>query len=581
MQNSYAQELLSQFNMRFNVDTDDMTLSNWLVKNTKLKGKQFSFDRYPFQRALADETAKNAVTVKPSQVGVSEIYQRVAAAILARNRHRKIIYAYPGDDMRRKNVLTRVKPLIEDTKAFSPPPGQSWVNSIELIEINGSFLYMTGSKASDTVSTDADAIFLDEYDLHDMAQAALFSSRLQNSDWKWARYFSTPTFTQFGVSGLYENSDQHEYMIRCDHCNHWQFPMFDQRFVVIPNLPSDWNDLTELTVDSVEKYGMDLTNSYVACEKCRMKLDLGREDNRAWVAKYPSRVTMRGRKVNPFSVSTRPILDIVAELFVYKASDYIRGFRNSVLGEPEDSSNARIAEALIRNAIKSSSLPDIDREAPTWIGCDMGHTCHRVVLQGPNARQCRSIIVEQVPISQIRNRIKEVCDMYNVVSGMVDRHPESQVAQDIWDITNGIVVPGEYRGDKEMNLIMLPDNKEKVNYVQINRTLHLDQVPSSLKNGGLEFYGYGLLQQELLSQLRNMIRKEEPEKPAEWVKLNPNDHLFHSLAFAFSAMKLRPYIELKVGSSLSMLGFSSANMLGYGANLLNQGSKQWHPKSLY
>lgn len=581
MSNPYGAELLAQFNQRFNVDADDMSLGDWLVQNTKLKGKQFSFQRYPFQRALADDAMmKNSVDVKPSQVGVSEIYQRIALGLLARNRHRKGIYSYPGDEMRKKNVQTRVKPLVESTKAFSPPPGQSWVSSIELIEINQSFLYMTGSKASDTVSTDADFVFLDEYDLHDMAQASLFSSRLQNSDWKIFKAFSTPTFTQFGVSGLFENSDQHHYMIKCDHCNHWQFPMFNQRFIHMPGLPDDFNDLTELTIGDVDRYHIDLTNSYVACEKCHSRLDLGREDNRNWVAKYPSRVNMRGRKVNPFSVATRPVLDIVSEMFTYKQNDFMRGFRNSVLGEPEDSSNARIPEAQIRNLIRSASLPDIDKEAPTYLGCDMGHTCHLVVAQG-EAKKARTIILEQVPISQIRERIVEIRDTYNLVGGMVDRHPESQVAQDIWDSTNGIVVPGEYRGDKEMNLIMMPDDKERVLYVQVNRTIHLDQVVAAIRKGNIEFYGHGLLQSELIQQLRNMIRKEEPEKPAEWIKLNPNDHFFHSLGFLYSAMKLRPYTEIKVGVPLTMLHFGSTDMVGFGSGLVHQPSKnQWQPLKL-
>lgn len=577
--NIYAQELLRQADQRFNVDADDMPNSEWLCKNTKIRDKSFSFHKYPFQRALVDDKSKNAVTVKPSQVGVSEVYQRVALALLARNRHRKGIYAYPDDEMRKKNVQTRVMPLAETTKAFMPPPGQSWVRSIALIEINKSFLYMTGSKVGDATSTDADFVFEDEYDLHDMSVAALYSSRLLNSDWKIMRYFSTPTYTEFGVDALYNQSDQMEYMIKCDSCNHWQFPLFEQKFIHMPGLPSDLESLLELTTDVVDRYSIDLPGSYVCCERCRSQLDLGREDNRAWVAKYPSRVTMRGRKVNPFSVSTRPVLDIVSDLFKYKTLDFLRGFKNTTLGEAEDSSNSRIDESLIRAALKSGMIPTIDKEAPTWIGCDMGHTCHLVVGQGENAKKCRTIIMEQVPLARIKERIQEVFSTYHVVGGMVDRHPESQVAKDIWTMTNGVVVPGEYRGDKEMNLIMVPDDKDKVDYVQINRTLHLDQVPRALRGSCLEFYGYGLLEAEIIAQLRNMVRMEEPEKPAVWNKLNPNDHFFHSLGFMYSAMKLNPYTEIKVGPILTSFGFAVADMKGYDEGILNKG-KKWQPGPL-
>ncbi len=552
-----------------------------MCKNTKLKGESFSFDKYPFQRELVDDKSRVSVCVKPSQVGVSEIYQRVALMMLARARFRKGIYAYPDDDMRRKNTQSRVLPMAKHTKAFAPPEDQAWTRSIQLIELDRSFLYMTGSKEGDATSTDADFVFLDEYDLHDMSIAALFSSRLQNSNWKIERYFSTPTFTEFGVDRLFRDSDQCLYMIRCDSCNHWQFPLFEPKFIKMPGLPSDWESLLELNQDVLDRYSINLHDSYVCCEKCRSRLDLGREDNRAWVPKYPSRQTMRGRKINPFSVSTRPVIDIVTSLFHYKSLDFIRGFKNATLGEPEDSSSSRIEVSVIKNALKSPAIPTIDKEVPTWLGCDMGHTCHLVVGQGEDPKKIRAIILEQVPLGRIKERITEVKNTYNLVGGMVDRHPESQVAQDIWEMTGGVVVPGEYRGDAEMNLKMVPDDDEKVDYVQINRTQHLDQVPRALRRGELEIEGYGLLHQEVIDQLRNMVRVEEPEKPAVWNKLTPNDHFFHSFGFMYSSMKLLPYTELKVGPVLTTLGFATADMNGYDGGLLSRAPRWQQVSSLF
>lgn len=573
-ENTYLQELGRQIDSRFNIDSSDMRLSEYLCKNTKLRGRPFSFNKYPFQRALVDDEARVGVCMKPSQVGVSEIYQRMALAKLARNRHRKGIYAYPDDEMRKKNVQTRVLPMAEETKAFAVPEGQSWVRSILLIELNKSFLYITGSKEGDATSTDADFVFLDEYDLHDKDIASLFNSRLQNSDWKIERYFSTPTFTEFGVDKMYRMSDQMEYLIKCDSCNHWQFPMFTPEFVVMPGLPSDWSDLLELTQDSIDAYSIDIDGSYICCQKCRSPLDLGREDNRNWVAKYPSRSHLRGRRVNPFSVSTRPVHEIVKSLLTYKARDALRRFKNTVLGEPEDSSNSRIDASIIQAAMRSQVIPPIDPHTPCWLGCDMGHTCHLVLLQGTGPKNCRSVIMEQVPLGNLKNRISEIRSHYNVVGGMVDKHPESQVANDIWEMTEGIIVPGEYRGDAEMSLKMVPGNPDKLEYVQINRTVHLDQVQSALRKKELELNGYGLLGTEIAAQLRNMVRVEEPEKPARWDKLDPNDHFFHAIAFALSSMKINPYLQYKLGPTLSTLGFATANMPGYDSGLYGK-DKTW------
>jgi hypothetical protein len=196
--------------------------------------------------------------------------------------------------------------------------------------------------------------------------------------------------------------------------------------------------------------------------------------------------------------------------------------------------------------------------------------CHLVVGQGSDEKRMKTVVMEQVPLALIKGRMSDLLETYNVIGGMVDRHPESQVAQDIWELSNGLIVPGEYRGDKEMNLIMCVDDKEKVWYVQINRTLHLDQVPAALRRSQIEFNGYGLLQSELIAQLRNMVRMEEPEKPAVWNKLNPNDHFFHALGFMYSARKLKPYTDWKLGPTLSLLGFATADLPGYTGGILTK-----------
>lgn len=576
--NQFAQELHTLALKRFSEENDTLLNSQWLEKYTKLKGKPFSFNRYPFQRQLVDDDSRRSVTIKPSQVGVSEVYQRVALMYLARHNHRKGIYAYPDDDMRKKNVQTRVMPMVEDTPAFSPEEvSKDWIRSIQLLQLNSNaFLYVTGSKVGDATSTDADYTFLDEYDLHDMSIAALFSSRLQNSDWKIEKYFSTPTFTEFGVHGLYTKSDQTEYLIKCDGCNHWQFPMFDRRWVKIPGLPTEFETLTDLTQDVLDTYHINMAHAHVCCEKCSRPLDLGRESNRNWVTKYPSRTAMmRGFRVNPFSVSTRPPIDIVVDLFKYKKNNFMRGFNNSVLGEPEDSSRNRIDLGDIRRAFRSAAIPEVDREMPTYVGIDIGHTCHVVVAQGEKATKMRSVIIDKVPLGEIKKWAARICETYNVVAGTCDRHPESQVAYDIWEITKGKIVPAEYRGTKEIELKMVPGEPDKVAYIQIDRTTSLDQVQIALREGHLEMYGYGMMTEEIETQLRNMVRIEDPETPAVWKKLDSNDHTFHAMGNMYSAIKLVPFTEIKVGHVLSTLGFGVATMEQFGFGLNGSKGKTW------
>lgn len=577
MSNLYVKELLGLMKNRYDLDEVGMPMGTYLEKNTKLKERPFSFNRYPYQRAVVDDEHNNQVGIKPSQVGWSEIIQRWALAFLKRHRATKGIYAYPDDDMRKKNVQTRVMPILDDNDVFNPPAAKKPVRSIELLQIDKSYMYVTGSKVGDATSTDADFVLLDEYDLHDMQIAALFQSRLQNSEWKIKKYFSTPTFTEFGVDQLYRDSDQMEYQIKCDACNHWQFPLFNPKFIHIPNLSPDLNELTEIDQYMIDNHHLDLANSYVCCEKCRAPLDLGREDNRSWVAKYPSRTYLRGRRINPFSVATRPVCDIVTELQDYKRRDFIRGFKNSVLGEAEDSSSARISEADIRMCVKSKEVPSIRTDIPTWLGIDMGHNCHIVVGQGYDTTNVRVVRMMMVPIGQLIETLKQLDKTYFIAGGLVDRHPESQAANDARDALQRRLLPCEYRGTKEINLMKGPEGPEDIIYIQADRTMLLDEVAKAVKNHSITFEGYEHMDAEIVVHLRNMVRVDEPETPAIWKKLDSQDHFFHALGFMLSSMKTRRVLQLQTESVQTVIGIAGADNNSYNGDILGNSSRKLSP----
>jgi hypothetical protein len=58
-QNAYTQELLKRIMNRYSVDSVDMPMGDWLRQNTSLNGRPFSFDRYPFQEAIANDMHPN------------------------------------------------------------------------------------------------------------------------------------------------------------------------------------------------------------------------------------------------------------------------------------------------------------------------------------------------------------------------------------------------------------------------------------------------------------------------------------------------------------------------------------------
>lgn len=304
MSNPHVQELLRLMRNRYDIDRDTMSYGDWICANTTLKTRKFSFSKYPMQKQIADDMSQMLSCMKISQVGLTEVQIRKMLAFLKRNYGTVGIFTFPDDDMRKRNSQQRIGPVIEDKVFNLNNDIEKPIRSIQLYQIGSSFLNVVGNKEGDATSTSADIMFQDEVDLSDQAMLALFNSRVQGSDWKIVQKFSTPTYTGFGIDAEYTLSDQKIYMVKCDSCNYWQHPLFTPEWVKIPGLSHDVNNLLEIDQNMIDSMNMDLLNAEVVCCKCGAPLDLGRAENRSWVAKYPSRKHHSGYRINPFTVST-------------------------------------------------------------------------------------------------------------------------------------------------------------------------------------------------------------------------------------------------------------------------------------
>jgi len=461
----------------------------------------------------------------------SEIQIRKSLAIVTRLRGTSLIFTLPTDPMFERMASSRIMPLVKDEKVFNldSTSNDKPVRRKDMIQIGSSFLYVTGAKEGDATSIAADFVFNDEVDLTDQKMLALFSSRLQNSDYKVKQKFSTPTFVGFGIDAGYQGSDQHEYLCRCPKCGHWQAPTFSDKSVIIPGLSAD-TPLMELKQTHLDAPAVDLASGYFCCVKCRRALELGDVDNRQWVAKYPGRTNHRGYKVDPCSTDRLSVQYIITQMLEYSNLGFIRGWHNTVLGRPYTDANARLNDADIKLCFTGSqSVPPVDARAPTWLGIDMGLICHVIVGQGTVTNRMRVVQFLAVPVEALAETVQVILDTYNVIGGAVDRHPYTPTANALFEQSKGRILPVEYRGTKEVNFMET--------YGQANRTAMLDLVAKVVRLHQIQFSGYG--DQELLitEHLKDMVRDEQPEQPATWVKLTGVDHYFHALAFLLVSLK--------------------------------------------
>jgi hypothetical protein len=540
--NQHFQSGYNLLKSRFSLDSINMSMTDWVCKNTTMLNKPFTVERYKFQREILDDMHPNMDTIKCSQIGLTEGQIRKALGFLSRNRGTSLIFTLPDNDLRDRVSKTRVRPIVDGDKVFNPD-GSSPSRTNQIIQIGDSWMFLTGDSEKDATSTSADAVFNDEVDLSDQKMLSLFNSRLQNSDWKLSQRFSTPTFPSYGIDQGFAGSDHRLYKVKCDCCGHWQWPEFTRKFVDVPGLPDHIEKLTDITQEIVDE--IDISAATVNCEKCHKPLDLGRDDNRQWVAKFPGRTHHRGYHVTPFSTDRLSPAYIITQLLKYRKTGFLRGFHNTVLGKAYSDGDIRLEEDTIKACLKGPGVPEIGKDTPVWIGIDMGITCHIVLGTGSCAEDMNPFLFKTVNVKNLKTVVVEFLKEYNIVGGTSDRHPYTPTVDEIYELSDGKIIPVEYRGSKDYNLVMDLIDESKVSHAQADRTSFIDTVATAVKDNTLLMRGYGHFEITVIEHLRDMVRDEQPDKPATWKKLTGEDHFFHALGFLCFAPKIRDLVVIK------------------------------------
>lgn len=528
MRNNLLDNFIQTLESRFSDDASSMAMSEWIIRNTSLKKRPFSFHKYEFQKRITDDLHPNLAVIKISQVGLTEVQFRKFFAFLRRNVGTTGIFTMPTETMRDRVSQTRVRPMIDADDVFNPDGVEKPIRQKGLIQVDSSFGYLTGSSETDATSIAADILFTDELDLTDQSMVALFQSRLQGSTYKITQNFSTPTYTGYGIDALYSTSDQHEYFYRCPHCNHHQIPTFTPNFVHLAGLPSDASpvDLSSLSIEQILSIDHENNNSYWKCEKCHSRLDLTDPSLREWVPRYPGRPT-RGYRVRPTTVSTITVPYVLTQLQNYIRLDNLKGFKNTVLGEPYDDSSARLSEADIRAVMQSPAEPEIPPYAPCFIGIDVGITCHLIL-----STHDTTVFFKQVHGTDLANTISELMLKYNIICGCIDRYPDTTLSEQIKSITNGKIIPIHYATAPNAPTIKQNiDIDGTVSHWNAHRTRAIDEAVNLIRRHQLKLNGYGSFGNLIVSHLRDMVRVENADTPPVWNKVTGQDHFFHALTY--------------------------------------------------
>lgn len=540
------------------------TVAEWVCNNTTLKGKPFSLYRHRFQEAILNDMHPNLCVKKLAQMGISEISIRKAIWFLYNNVGTSVLYTYPDTKMAKRNSQTRFKPIFDTD--FPQRQGDGQIRNSDIMQLGTSFMYVAANVEGDATSTPVDFIINDEYDLSNQEFLALVNSRIQHSNFKIRQGFSTPTWENFAVSLEYSTSDQREYFCQCEHCNHWQIPMYNLDNVYIPNLPDSVVDL-RTDIDPTLAVSLDLDNAYVKCSKCGKRLNLGEGSIREWVARYPDRTHSRGYWIRPFSSDLLSIKYFVTKMADFIKRDQIRRGCNTILGEEYADKNSRLEIKDIMECMVDDRIPDIDKSKPCFVGLDVGVNCHLTI----STNDADVVLFEVIPFDRLLPRLQELNDKYNIVCGAIDRHPQIILSNMVRDWSENRIFPVIYNGIRDAD--PHKDLTGNIDYYNVNRTNALDTVKELINTHKMKFYGYGNLKSTIVEHLRDMYRDDGVDgKEPRWVKMTGNDHMFHSLAYAFVARKIWNVMnlggEIEERMCVGLMGCNTDDKTLYNENLL-------------
>lgn len=543
----YAQ-FIDRLQDAFNAASSLGRLAAWIEKHTTLGGTKFSLREHEWQRAILDSTHRNVVVTKCSQVGLSEIMSRMAPAFLATNPDTTSIYAYPTLQDAQRFAKSRIDPVIRgsDTLKGMMAPGS---DSSMFKQIGTSQLHLVGTR-SPIISVATDLIVFDELDFCVAENVTTAESRLTHSRFRdpvtgdrgLMRKFSTPTVPGYGVSDLYDRSNQYVYMVKCRHCSHWFHPQF-LHHCVVDGWDKSFEELTYLDVISLEDRGL-VSSGRLLCEKCHNVVTVEDllVDNRQWVAKHPSRTMIEGFSVNPLDSPTyRYVPFLLRKLVSYRGEQ--AHFRNFELGLPYADASNSILPDVVRENTTLTPIPPEQARALGVTGCiaglDLGKTSWFVVGRVHN-RQVHVLWAEQIRLrsetgNDLETRVLELLDTYGVYRLVSDAEPYTDTVLKLQSARGeGCVLPCKYDlTDRNLQSYRVDEPADKPWSVHAQRTKVLNHLAKRINSGQFRFAKFPEMV-TVIKHLQGTKRvdrfDEHGEMESDWVKVG-DDHYAHALSY--------------------------------------------------
>lgn len=397
------------------------TICDFITEHTYLKGKKFSFEGHEYQKEILQDPASTIVISKGAQLGISEMSSRLALARCALIDGFSVIYTLPSATAAGAFMQSRISPVVESSPYLKELISKE-VDNVSVKRFAESWLYLKGcNKDTQALSVPCDLLICDETDNSDQEVMTLFDSRLIASKYQMRVFLSTPSIPQYGISLMFEQSKRKFQMCKCNKCNHWFIPDYHEHVKV----PGYDGDLDKITKAHFAKANFRWMDSYVACPKCKSKVELA-ESKRQWVVENPNDAFIdSGYQISPFDCTNVKPSAIVRSSVNYTR---LKDFYNQRLGKSLEDRETSLA----LSELKDATISEMPGGVHSYVmGLDMGTTCWAVICAVLPNQTLIIVKIEAIPVHEVVSRSAALQQRYRIRMLVVDRGPLTEAVYQI------------------------------------------------------------------------------------------------------------------------------------------------------
>lgn len=511
---------------------------NYITEETYLNGKKFSFKGHEFQRFILEIIENNPGCTfsvsKCSQIGLSELFNRVILALMAIKAGTAAIVSFPSKTFAQEVIKTRFARVIEDSPALHALTNPNIDSSSTKAFLNGSIMYGLGGNPGSKntlLNRPISVVLVDEFDRQDVDITSGYRSRMTHTlaAERLIMNISTPTVEGIGINAeIAECRTVYTPWIKCP-CGH----EFIGDYYLHVRVPGFSEDLKLLTKAKAAR--LDLSKAYLECPDCKKNINKSKET--VWkISENEEGVKNKiGIVLDPFvAMDFIPMSDLVESSLSYTS---LVEFLNQGLGKVADVKDSTIDKSHIH-------FQHDDRMGMEIFGLDLGKLCH--FMRG-RLKFDTTIHVEEsviIPLPELEEFLAIQFKTRTFAAGVCDSQPYTDLVYKFVKryprLFSAIYVDPVTPKPEIFTLSINDKYGEEVRQIAINKPMAMTNLAGDLN----DFYTFepGMNDSQIRQHFLDMRKVRDyryEEMRYKWVKSAKGiDHFWHSAVYLSMAAKV-------------------------------------------